>query len=200
MNNLPTVFTITRTALSALLFMAVPAAYANDTQSDAWTGNVSAYLGHKNVSDKDWPNLDSQGSIGVISDFKKESWPVSIAADLIVSGTENNSGINKTTGGSAEIHLGVRKIFTLQSSSFKPYIGGGVALISAGLEKKTAGVTVDDDDSALGAWVGVGGYYAVTKNISLGLDVRYSNAEVTLFNEKRDTGGVNAGMTVGYHW
>ena len=182
MTNLPTVFTITRTTLSALLFTAVPTAYANDPQPDAWTGNVNAYLGHKNVGDKDWPNLDSQGSIGVIPDFKKESCPVSIAADLIVSGTENNSGINKTTGACAEIHLGVRKIFTFQSSSFKPYTGGGVALISAVLEKKTAGVNVDDDDSPLSAWVGVDGYYAVAKNISLGLDVRYSNAAVTLFN------------------
>ena len=75
MKNLTTastiISTITSTALSTLLFMATPAAYADDTQADGWTGNVSGYVGHKSVDDKDWPNLDSQGSVGVISDFGK---------------------------------------------------------------------------------------------------------------------------------
>lgn len=170
------------------------------THTEGWTGNVSGYLGHKSVDNNDWPNLDSQGSLGVISDFKKKSWPVSIALDLIVSGTVDESGANEDTGGTVETHFGVRKIFTLQNSSLRPYVGGGAALISAVLENKNAGVTVDDDDSTVGAWVGVGTYYAVTPSFSLGLDVRYSKAEVTLFDKTRDTDGLNAGISVGYHW
>lgn len=200
MKNLKAASTITSTALSTLLFMAMPAAHADDTQADAWTGNVSGYLGHKSVDDNDWPNLDSQGSIGVISDFGKQSWPVSIAADLIFAGTAHESGVNKDTGGTAEVHLGARKIFTLENSSFRPYVGGGVALISAVLENENAGVKVDDNESTVGAWVGVGTYYAVTPSFNIGLDVRYSKAEVTLFNKERETGGVNAGITAGYHW
>ena len=74
---------LTSSALSILLFLALPAAYADDTEADEtqtndWTGNVSVYLGHKSVDDDDWPNLDSQRSAGVISYFRKESWPVSI--------------------------------------------------------------------------------------------------------------------------
>ncbi|MFV9616399.1 MAG: outer membrane protein [Gammaproteobacteria bacterium] len=200
MKNLTTISTITSTALSTLLFMAMPAAYADDTKADDWTGNVSGYLGHKSVDDNDWPNLDSQGSIGVISDFGKQSWPVSIAADLIMSGTVHESGAQKDTGGTVAAHLGARKIFTLENSSFRPYVGGGVALIAAGLENENAGVKVDDDDSTVGAWVGAGTYYAVTPSFNIGLDVRYSKAEVTLFNKEREAGGVNAGITAGYHW
>jgi opacity protein-like surface antigen len=77
---------------------------------------------------------------------------------------------------------------------------GGVAIISALLENENAGVTVDDDDTAVGAWISIGTYYAVTPRFSLGLDVRYSKAEVTLFDKEREAGGLNAGITAGYHW
>ena len=200
MKNLTTVSTITSSALSTLLFMAMPAAYADDTQADGWTGNVSGYLGYKTVDDNDWPNLDSQGSVGVISDFGKQSWPVSIAADLLFAGTVHESGVKKDTGGTMEIHLGARKIFTLQNSSFRPYVGGGAVLVSAMLENENAGVVVDDDDTAIGAWVGAGTYYAVTPSFNIGVDVRYSKAEVTIFDKEREAGGLNAGITAGYHW
>ena len=200
MKNLNTVSTITSTALSALLFIAAPATHADDTQADGWTGNVSGYVGYKSVDDKDWPELDSQASVGVISDFGKQSWPVSIAADLLFAGTVHESGVNEDTGGTMEIHLGARKIFMLENSSFRPYVGGGVALVSAMLENENAGVVVDDDDTAVGAWVGAGTYYAVTPSFNLGVDVRYSKAEVTIFDKEREAGGLNAGITAGYHW
>jgi hypothetical protein len=34
----------------------------------------------------------------------------------------------------------------------------------------------------------------------IGLDLRYSEAEVTLFDEDREAGGFRTGVTVGYHW
>jgi opacity protein-like surface antigen len=200
MKNFKPVSTITSAALSTLVVIAIPTAHADDTQADGWTGNVSAYLGRKSVDDDDWPNLDSQRSAGVISDFRKKSWPVSIAADLITAGADHQSGANEVTGGTIEMHLGARKIFTLGNSSFSPYVGGGVAIISALLENENAGVTVDDDDTAVGAWISVGTYYAVTPRFSLGLDVRYSKAEATLFDKEREAGGLNAGITAGYHW
>jgi opacity protein-like surface antigen len=200
MKNLITVSTITSTALSTLIIMAMPAVHASDTQANGWTGNVSGYAGHKSVDDEDWQNLDSQTSVGIISDFRKQSWPVSIAADLIFSADNHKNGVEEDTGGTVEAHLGARKIFTLDNSSFRPYVGGGVALVGASLENENAGVTVDDDDRAVGAWVGAGTYYAVTPSFNLGLDVRYSKAEVTLFDKEREAGGLNAGITAGYHW
>jgi opacity protein-like surface antigen len=205
MNNLKTISAITSAALSTLLVMAMPAAHADDTQLDdllvdGWTGNVSGYLGQKSVDDDDWPNLDSQRSAGVISDFRKQSWPVSIAADLIFAADTHKNGANEDTGGTAELHLGARKVFTLENSSFSPYVGGGLAIINASLENENAGVTIDDDETAFGAWIGVGTYYAVTPHFNLGLDVRYSKAEVTLFDKDREAGGLNVGITAGYHW
>jgi opacity protein-like surface antigen len=196
---------ITSTALLALFFMPIPAAHSDEktdknSSTDGWTGNVSAYLGHKSVDDDDWPDLDSQRSVGIISDIRKQSWPVSIAVDLIFAGDADKNGADDIAGGTMEIHLGARKVFTLENSSFSPYVGGGLALVTASLENEKPLVTIDDDDTVVGAWIGVGAYYAVTPHINLGMDVRYSKAEVTLFDKDRETGGFNAGITLGYHW
>lgn len=200
MKTLNTASTKLITAIPLLLLLAIPSAHADEAQSAGWTGNVSGYVGHKSVDDKDWPNLDSQASVGVISDFGKRSWPVSIAADLLFAGTVHESGVNEDTGGTMEIHLGARKIYKLENSSFRPYVGGGVALVGAMLENENAGVKVDDDDTVYGIWVGAGTYYAVTPSFNIGVDVRYSKAEVTLFDKEREAGGLNAGITAGYHW
>ena len=184
-----------RTATSTLLLLSLSVAHA-----DEWTGNVSGFLGHKSVDDKDWSGLDSQGAIGVISDFRKQSWPVSIAIDAFISGTEDKSDGQKKLAGTFETHLGVRKIFTMENSTFRPYVGGGVALVGASVENKSNGVTVDDDDTVYGYWAGVGTYIKITPSFNIGVDVRYSKAEVTLFDTDRDTDGLQAGITAGYHW
>ena len=79
-------------------------------------------------------------------------------------------------------------------------MGGGVALVAASLVNENAGVTVEHDGRAIGAWAGAGTYYALTPSFNLGVDVRYSKSEVTLFDKEREAGGINAGITVGYDW
>jgi hypothetical protein len=64
-------------------------------------------------------------------------------------------GTNADTGGTAEIHLGARKVFKLENSSWSPYAGAGVAIVCASLEHENTVVTVDDDETVVGAWVGV---------------------------------------------
>jgi opacity protein-like surface antigen len=126
---------------------------------------------------------------------------VSIALDVFVSGAEDKDGSIRTDGGSLETDIGVRKIFELSGSSIRPYIGGGIAIIGATVENSSGGsITSKDDDTATGAWIGGGMYYAATQSLIIGLDLRYSEAEVTLFDEDREAGGFRTGVTVGYHW
>jgi opacity protein-like surface antigen len=215
MKNFKNLSALTIAALATLLAMGMPDVYAentsvddtqvieaqvDDAQADGWTGNVSGYLGRKFADADDWPNLDSQRSAGVIFDFRKQSWPVSIAADFISAAAIHKSGASEFTAGTVEMHLGARKIFVLENTSLRPYVGGGIAIVSATLENEHAGVTVDDKETAVGAWIGGGAYYAVTPHFNLGLDVRYSKAEVTLFDKDRQAGGLNVGITAGYHW
>lgn len=190
-------------ALPLLLLLATPSANADESQATGQatgsSGNISGYLGVKSLDEDDWQELDGQTSIGVIADFKRNSWPVSISIDIIGSADFHEVGALEDVGYTVENHFGVRKIFTT-NSSFMPYIGGGVAIINAGIENKAPSGTVKDDDSAVGSWVGAGSYLQITKNFNVGVDIRYSKADVTLFNIEREAGGLHAGITAGYHW
>jgi opacity protein-like surface antigen len=179
----------------------LPAHAEEAAEASEYTGNVRGFIGQKSLDDDDWSPVDKHGSMGVFFDIKKHSWPVSIAIDLIGSGDIHENGALKTEGFTGEHRFGIRKTFDVESSSIHPYIGGGVTFICAVEKHKNAGVqTSKDDDDAAGAWVGAGMYYTVTEHFNVGVDVSYSEAEVTLFGVDREAGGVNTGITAGYHW
>lgn len=48
----------------------------------------------------------------------------------------NISGANEITAGTADIHLGARKIFVLENAALRPYVGAGIAIINASLENE----------------------------------------------------------------
>lgn len=181
--------------LFLFLVLLLPAAHASD-----WTGNVSGYVGQKFLDDQDWSHLDQQFSLGMLFDIRQKNWPVSIVFDILGSGDVHEDGSRKVEGYTLENNIGVRKVFELPNSSIRPYIGGGIAFISAKLEDNDGANTTSQDDSAVGAWLGVGVYVGLTPNLILGFDARYSQAEVTLLGEQREAGGLNTGITVGFHW
>lgn len=194
---------ILSTAVATALALSVSAANAQDlavSQPDDWSGNISVMVGKKFLDDSDWPGMDNHGAIGMLLDFKKNNWPVSIAIDLIGTGKEKKSAGNKDEAYSAEMNIGVRKIFSLQDSAFQPYIGAGVASVFAETSSTRNNTVTKYDDTAIGSWVGIGSYYAVTRNFQLGADLRYSRAEVTLNGEDREAGGRHAAISAGYHW
>ena len=199
MKTLTTASTKLITVLPLLFLLATPSAHADEIQPTGWTGNVSGYLGGKSLDKNDWQKMDSQPALGVIADFKQNNWPISIALDFIATGDEHKNGTLKETGYTVENHLGARKIFTT-SSSLMPYIGGGIAIVRAGFESKDSSGTVEEHDSTVGAWVGAGSYLQITQNFNLGVDIRYSKAEATLYDIDREVGGLHGGITAGYHW
>ena len=62
------------------------------------------------------------------------------------------------------------------------------------------GVVVSQDDQGVGVWVNGGIFWRLGQHWNLGFDVRYSTAEVRLFDEDVDAGGLNAGLLLGYSW
>lgn len=164
-----------------------------------YTGNVNFFLGQKSLDSDDWQPLDEQGEFGVLVDFKQSHWPVSVAIDILVSADEATElGVN-LEGITSEINGGVRKIWDVSGSSIRPYIGGGLAIISADLEA-SAFTTVSDDDNSVGIWLNGGVYWTLGKSFNLGLDLRYSRAEVTILGVDVEAGGSHAGLILGYHW
>ena len=172
--------------------------------SKGFSANLVGIVGNKYL-DNSWQEFDSQVAIGVSFDFKNRSWPFSLTVSSIFSAdVESNNGlfVEEEAGSTSETHLGIRKIFSISGSSMEPYIGGGLALISAELDRRvnSSFFVTTDDDSATGYWLGGGIYWHLSKRFIMGVDVRYSDAEVTLFGVDREAGGLYTNMLIGTHW
>jgi opacity protein-like surface antigen len=184
----------------ACAMLVVPAVHAQD-----WSANVHGLIGNKNLDEDDWGKFDNQVELGASFDFKMNDWPLSITAGTLfsVDAKDNGSSAFDESGVTIETHLGIRKIFDIGNSPVKPYVGGGLALVFADLERRRAGssfFTETDDDEAAGFWIGTGIYWTIINKLNIGFDIRYSEAEVTLFNNDVEAGGLHTVMTFGYHW
>lgn len=185
---------------------AIAAAIISASVSAEMTGNISGTMGNKSMDDGDWDNVEEQTSIGFVADFKMESWPVSIAMDGFISAADNDSvddegdELPEIDASTTDIHLGLRKIWQLKNSKFSSYLGGGVAFITGSQERMINRRRKDENDSATGTWVGGGIYWRPIDSLNLGFDVRYSQADILIFEEDIDAGGLRAGLLVGYHF
>jgi len=194
---------VTLIIITFFLFLLPTSAICED-----WTGDINLFMGAKQLEEDDWEPLEEQDEYGIMLDFKQESWPISIAIDLL-SSSDKQTGyyyiygygtISATLEGeTSEFNLGIRKIWD-GSPTIRPYIGGGIAMVSAEIKASTGGYTASDDDKAMGFWFGGGLYLTLTEHFNLGLDFRQSKAEVTLFGVDGKAGGTHAGVFVGYHW
>lgn len=163
------------------------------------SGNVNFILGTKTLDSDDWGPFDEQAAFGVLLDFKQETWPISIAIDILGSlDRETELGI-EVDGSTSEFDIGIRKIWEVSGSTIRPFIGGGLAFITAKFETNTP-VKESVDDSATGIWLNGGVYWTLGQHFNLGLQARYSKAEVTLFDVDGEAGGTHAGIMLGYHW
>jgi opacity protein-like surface antigen len=190
-----TPYSILRPLAVALLVLALntSTATAND-----WSGHINGLVGLKTMDSSDWPDINYQFSMGFALDFKEDSWPVSIALDLMDTGSESGDDGIVDRGHTTEIHLGVRKIFRDDSARCRPYVGGGLAFVYAQQEHEVDNIiTTTQDDRGTGFWVGAGTYYSVYRGFVLGADVRYSYHEVELFGQELKAGGLHTYITGG---
>lgn len=183
-----------KSILAVILILVTISAHANE-----WTGNINLFLGKKFLDSDVWAPVDEQDEFGILVDFKKNHWPVSIALDLLVSADEvTEYGVN-FEGETTEFNAGVRKIWKVSDSSMRPYIGGGYSLVRAEWET-TGALSQSGDDKGSGIWLNCGIYWTLLQSFNIGLDLRYTNSEITLLSTWDDAGGAHAGLFLGYHW
>jgi len=175
------------------------ALFVINANAEEFTGNVNFLLGQKSLKSEDWEPLEDQLAFAIMVDFKQDHWPVSIALDLLGSYDEETILGVKFEGMTSEFDAGVRKIWELSEGQIKPYIGGGLAFVSAEI-KAIDFLTVSDDDNAVGYWLNGGIYWTLNQHFNLGFDLRYSDAGVTLAGIDVEAGGTTAGIFLGYHW
>ncbi len=102
-------------------------------------------------------------------------------------------------GSTTELRVGLKKIWE-PTPTMRPYIGGGLALIGAGIKLSDEYDEVSADDNGVGGYINGGIYLAVAGHLNLGFEVGYSKATVELAGYDGDAGGGHALFLVGYHW
>ena len=170
----------------------VPTVFAEQT---VWTGNANVFLGGKFLDDDEWEPADDQLVLGVQLDARPQDWPVNLALDIRYGFGDGNFFGVEFESNILEFDLGVRKIFE-QHPILRPFIGGGLSIVEA----EFSGLGLSDDDVGIGFWIGGGFYLLLQEHFNIGLDLRFSTADVTLFGVDADAGGFQVGLLTGYHW
>lgn len=202
---------------AAVLFAAGSAAVQAET-------NLNFVLGKKYLDSDDWPVGDNQGSLSFLSTFGPRSWPVQIAVDLMTSGFAESSfeidrpGVEITgddvVQATYELGVGVRKIW--RTGRARPFVGGGLAIIWARqgrveflLPPPEVGhpdviprppMIISEEDEAPGAWLDGGIFWRLGKRFNIGLEARYSRAELSFTGREVQAGGFNLGLILGWGW
>lgn len=175
-------------------------AFFSNVHANDWTGNLNFLLGQKKLDKDDWEPFEKQAEFGILVDFKQKEWPLSIAIDLLGSSDEEPILGFDVEARTSELDIGVRKVWEVSGATIKPFVGGGLAFISAELESRYGYASVSDDDSGTGYWLNAGVYWTLGPAFNLGLEWRYSRAEVTLYGIEAEAGGSHGGLILGYHW
>ena len=172
---------------------------AFNSHADGWSGNVNFLLGTKSLDNKDWAPFDEQAAFGVLVDFKQKSWPISMAIDILGSYDEETALGIKTEATTSEFDIGIRKIWEVSGSSIRPFIGGGIAFVRGEIKTSTL-ISASVDDIGTGIWLNGGVYWTLGQHFNLGLQARYTKAEITFVNTDIEAGGTHAALMLGYHW
>jgi opacity protein-like surface antigen len=186
-------------------------------------GDANLFLGRLDSSEDlfDAAGVDGQSEWGVTVSLDFD-WPVMLAVDLLSSSDDSTRTVvtayelqYRTDVDRTELDVGVRKLF-LAERRLEPYVGGGlawmrldvrqVAMGSLGPMTEFTDTILDDDDSSFGFWLNAGLLYRIGSHLNIGVDVRYSDAEVELrpvdstSDLRLDSGGTSYGLLLGYHW
>jgi hypothetical protein len=180
----------------------------SDARPPAWLGNVNLFLGSKFLNEDDWKPVEEHVEGGILFDIRRKTWPVSIAVDLLYSRDDKDIAVDVLGFGkvnanaesqTVEVNIGVRKIWE-SLKYFRPFIGGGPAIIKAELEATQFGVSISDDDTGFGVWIDAGVYVTLARHLNLGIDARWSKAKVEIFDAEGEAGGWHIGALIGFHW
>ncbi len=167
---------------------------------DGWTGNVNVFLGQKTLDKDDWEPAEKQGEFGIEVDLRPKDWPISIAIDLMGAAGEGDVGPITFKSKTSEFNIGVRKIWE-GPAPVRPFIGGGLSFMRAEAEVSIPGIGSDtESDTGAGIWLGGGVYFTLGEHFNLGLELKYSKADVTIAGVDVDAGGTHFGLLAGYHW
>ena len=135
------------------------------------THRVGIYLGERDLDRDQYLPSDEQTSVGVEYSSQTPGYPVGFEVGFLSSYESDNDGAGDDFKvGVWEAFWGIRK--TWGSQHVHPYLGGGVSLVTVGVETDDLGRDDDDDDTSLAGYVHGGVMFHLSEIVYFGLDVR----------------------------
>ena len=168
-------------------------------------GNANFLLGGRALDEDEWEPLDKQGVFGVTVDFGGAEWPVHMEAGFYGSAesdtTFDSSLFDEVSMAVAEFCFGVNKTWST-SGGTRPFVGGGIASVAAGVDVNPLfAPSFDDDDESLGFYVHGGVFWRLGPRFNIGIDARVlTGTDLTLFNTDTDVDYVQLGLVLGFGW
>jgi len=134
-------------------------------------------------------------------DIKEQSWPVSLALNFMGSSDVERDRVYDTFGSTSEAQIGVKKIFELGEVT-NIAIAGGAAIITGDLERRydyPYRYRETDSETEIGPWASLGIYWRLAW-INVGIEGKWSKADMRLLSRDVDAGGGHFGVIIGYNW
>ena len=144
----------------------------------------SVQLGAASLS-SDYEPVDKQVTVGWLMNRDMEESGIGYEAGVQFGGDSDTAQGIDIASRNFEIWGGPRYEWVIDR--FHPYLAGGLSILASEYEGSLGLVSISDDDTSLGLYLGAGVDFDVSERVYLGLGVRQTIAhEVTLFGVDGD--------------
>ncbi len=159
-------------------------------------GNCNFLIGSRALDNDQWDPVSPQVAVGVDVDLAYWDAPIALAFGAHGSAREKDD----ITYAIGEVSAGVLWKPKLKGA-VHPYIGVGLANVTATITVDTGPFDIDDDDSSLGYYANAGVYWRLGKRFNLGFDARLMRGtDGEVLGVTGDADYFQAGLVVGFGW
>ena len=185
-------------ALLLLTALVVAASIASPAHAG---GNANFVLGGRSMtSSSDWEPFDSQALAGVTVDFGPAKWPINFETGIQASAkTMGGYGLygEDVTASVGEVFFGINKTWNASGGRMHPYVGGGVASVTAKFEDSNVSV----DDTSAGYYVHGGIFWRLGHRFNIGFDIRLlGGTKMAFVGIEGDSNYSQASLVLGWGW
>lgn len=173
------------------------------SNSDKWNIHLSYVVGYKQLSES-WIPARHHLEFGLVDfDFGHNEWPANICMQLLLSYSPVRPRLEGFLGdysGAYEFNVGIRKLF-FPEGTIHPHVAAGIGILGAATTTrlKDFGYVQEANVAALGYWGSVGFFWIASEAFLTGASVEYSHANITLFNQRLNAGGLHFLFSFGWH-